>query len=540
MRNLAKYLVETLEANGVDVVFGIPGVHTIELYRALDGAQIDHVTPRHEQGAGFMADGYARVTGKPGVCFIITGPGMTNIATAMGQAYGDSIPMLVISTVNSVGEIGSGRGHLHEIKNQSAMAETVSAFSHTILDASEVEPVLARAFALFSSARPRPVHIQIPVGLLTQDAADQPPARRFNAPFPPAPSRAALDQAVTALSDAKAPMIIAGGGAQKAANDIRTLARRIGAPVHMTVNGRGILPETDPLAVPVCGDFKGVTDLMRGSDVILALGTELGPTDFADTLPAKSDVPATLIRVDLDPEGLTRGLLPDLPILADVAETVTALLDALPDLAPERAPDLDAAATRAAAIRDGVRDTLPPVLSAGLTLMDIVAQACPDAIIVGDSCQPVYSGCIAFGGLAPGSWFCSATGYGTLGYALPAAIGAAIGQPDRPVFGLIGDGGLMFTIGELASAVEAGTKVRIILWNNQGYEEIKRFMVDAGVPPLGVDIAVPQFGPILAGFGWSHVQLSDPDSLRAHLAPPATGNEVIEIDEAGFMRALGL
>lgn len=536
MRNLAKYLVETLEANGVDVVFGIPGVHTIELYRALDGARIDHVTPRHEQGAGFMADGYARVTGKPGVCFIITGPGMTNIATAMGQAYGDSIPMLVISTVNSVGEMASGRGHLHEIKNQSAMAETVSAFSHTILDASEVEPVLARAFALFSSARPRPVHIEIPVSLLTQDATDQPPARCFAPAFPSAPGRAALEAAVAALSNAKAPIIIAGGGAQKAAEDIRTLARRIGAPVHMTVNGRGILPEIDPLAVPVCGDFKGVTDLMRGSDVILALGTELGPTDYADTLPPKAQVPATLIRVDLDPEGLTRGLLPDLPILADVQETVTALLDALPDLTP----DVEAAATRAAAIRDGVRKTLPPVLSAGLTLMETVAQACPDAIIVGDSCQPVYSGCIAFGGLTPGSWFCSATGYGTLGYALPAAIGAAIGQPDRPVFSLIGDGGLMFTIGELASAVEAGTKVRILLWNNQGYEEIKRFMVDAGVPPLGVDIAVPQFGPILAGFGWSHVQLSDPDSLRAHLDTPATANEVIEIDEAAFMRALGL
>jgi acetolactate synthase I/II/III large subunit len=165
MRSFAKYLVEILEANGVDTIFGIPGVHTVDLYRGLENSGIRHVTPRHEQGAGFMADGYARVTGKPGVCFIITGPGMTNIATAMGQAYGDSIPMLVISSVNSIGEIGSGRGHLHEMKDQKAMVREVSAWSHTILDIREAEPVLARAFSLFAAARPRPVHIEIPVGL---------------------------------------------------------------------------------------------------------------------------------------------------------------------------------------------------------------------------------------------------------------------------------------------------------------------------------------------------------------------------------------
>src|SRR5689334_13977889 len=163
MRSLATYLVEILEANGVDTVFGIPGVHTVDLYRGLENSGIRHITPRHEQGAGFMADGYARVTGKPGVGFIITGPGMTNIATAMGQAYGDSIPMLVISSVNSIGEIGSGRGHLHALKDQSALTSGVPAFSHTIPTIHEIEPVLARAYALFAAGRPRPVHIEIPV-----------------------------------------------------------------------------------------------------------------------------------------------------------------------------------------------------------------------------------------------------------------------------------------------------------------------------------------------------------------------------------------
>src|SRR6478752_9148934 len=170
MATCGEVLVRLLEAYGVELVFGIPGVHTVELYRGLPATRIRHVTPRHEQGAGFMADGYARVTGRPGVCFIITGPGMTNIVTAMGQAYGDSIPMLVISTVNSHGRMGSGEGWLHELPNQQALVRQVSAFSHTVNRPEELAPALARAFAVFDSARPRPVHIELPINVMLADA----------------------------------------------------------------------------------------------------------------------------------------------------------------------------------------------------------------------------------------------------------------------------------------------------------------------------------------------------------------------------------
>src|SRR5688500_12286038 len=156
-----EFLVKLLEAYGVEIIFGIPGVHTVELYRGLAASRIRHVTPRHEQGAGFMADGYARLTGKPGVCFVITGPGLTNIATAMAQAYQDSIPMLVISGVNSVAELGHGNGNLHELPDQQGLAAKLTAFSHTLFRAENLPAVLARAFAVFQSARPRPVHIEI-------------------------------------------------------------------------------------------------------------------------------------------------------------------------------------------------------------------------------------------------------------------------------------------------------------------------------------------------------------------------------------------
>ena len=167
MATCGEALVQMLEAYGVDTVFGIPGVHTVELYRGLPATRIRHVTPRHEQGAGFMADGYARVSGKPGVCFIITGPGMTNILTAMGQAYGDSIPMLVISSVNRTEQLGMGQGRLHELRSQQAVVAGVAAFSHTVLHPSQLPEVLARAFALFAAARPRPVHIEIPIDVIT-------------------------------------------------------------------------------------------------------------------------------------------------------------------------------------------------------------------------------------------------------------------------------------------------------------------------------------------------------------------------------------
>ena len=533
MRSLGRYLVEILEANGVDLVFGIPGGHTVDLYRGLEKSSSRHVTPRHEQGAGFMADGYARVTGKPGVCFIITGPGMTNIATAMGQAYGDSIPMLVISSVNSAGEIGSGRGRLHEPKDQRALIRGVSAFSRTILDVREMEPVLAWAFAIFSASRPKPVHIEIPAALLNADASAMPPARRFSLPPPPAPPADAVKEIATRLAAARQPLIVAGGGALRAAGAIRPLAERLGAPVLMTVNARGVIPGDHTLAVPLTGESGSVIELLKGADAILALGTEFGPADFADTLPATARLPGWLARADLDAEQLMRGLLADLPLLADARLTAEAVLAAMPVGEPG-----NVGARIAQAARQGVEVAMNPVLPAGLQMLDMLANTFPDAIVVGDSTQPVYVGCTAYGAPQPGGFFCSATGFGTLGYALPAAIGVALAAPDRPVFGLIGDGGLQFTIGEMASATEAVTCARLILWNKAGYSKIKKYMANACAAPPGVDIHTPNFEPIAKGFGWRYGKVSSMSEFAAALASPGKGNEVIEIDETSFVASL--
>jgi 5-guanidino-2-oxopentanoate decarboxylase len=164
-------LVRLLANYGVDTVFGIPGVHTLELYRGLPGSGIRHVLTRHEQGAGFMADGYARVSGKPGVCFVITGPGVTNAATGIGQAYADSIPMLVISSVNHTASLGKGWGCLHETQDQRAMTAPITAFSAVALTAEDLPELIARAYAVFDSERPRPVHISVPLDVLAAPVA---------------------------------------------------------------------------------------------------------------------------------------------------------------------------------------------------------------------------------------------------------------------------------------------------------------------------------------------------------------------------------
>ncbi|WP_315928326.1 5-guanidino-2-oxopentanoate decarboxylase [Mesorhizobium sp. SP-1A] len=532
MKTVGTYLVELLAAYGVDTVFGIPGVHTVEMYRGLPGSGIRHITPRHEQGAGFMADGYARATGRPGVCFIISGPGLTNIATAMAQAYGDSVPMLVITSVNAPGRMGSGEGHLHELPDQRQLARQFTAFSHTVLRAEELPQVIARAFAVFSSARPRPVHIELPIDLLTLDASDLPAVKR-PAPTRPAPEHHAIAEAAALCAAAKRPVIIAGGGAADAGGPLRSLAEALDAPVVMTVNGRGVLPAGHPLGVPCSPAMEATSALIEAADLVIAAGTEFGPTDFDFYDTGGARINGKLIRIDIDPEQAMRGRPANLALVSDTRLALEALVASA---SPRPASD---GAKRAKAARDGVRQALNPVLRAGVHLMEVVRDTLPDVVIAGDSAQPVYAGCIDFAANRPRSWFCSATGYGTLGYALPAAAGALIGS-GRSTVCLAGDGGIQFTLPELGAAREAGLPLIVLLWNNNGYGEIKAYMEARGIEPIGVNIYTPDFLAIARGFGCEAENLDDPRDLPAKLKAAAQRNRptVIEIDEAAYVASL--
>ena len=530
MKTVGMYLAELLAAYGVEVIFGIPGVHTVELYRGLPNTPIRHVTPRHEQGAGFMADGYARVTGRPGVCFIITGPGMTNIATAMAQAYGDSVPMLVISSVNALGQIGSGEGWLHELQDQRQLIRQVAGFSHTVTRPEELAKVVARAFALFSGARPRPVHIELPLDVITASAEHLPAPARAALPVPPGPSATAIGEAARILNAAKAPLLLLGGGAADCDPFARSLAEKLDAPAVMTVNGRGLLPPDHPLAVPCSPSMAPVMALIEAADVALAVGTEFGPTDYDFYEAGRAKFRGQSIRIDIDAQQLLRGQPTDLPIIADASEGLTALLP----LIEERQRG---GAARAGAARDGVLKGLSPSYRACLHLLEQVRETMPDAVIVGNSTEPVYAGCIYFAAPRPRSWFCSATGYGTLGYALPAAIGAQLAAWDRPVVCVAGDGGFQFTLQELGAAKEIEAPVIVLLWNNQGYGEIKSYMISKQIQPIGVDIFTPDFQLLAKAFGCEAVKLGDPAELPAllHAARARKAPTIIEIDQQDYV-----
>jgi acetolactate synthase I/II/III large subunit len=521
MATVGEYLVRLLECYGIDTIFGIPGVHTAELYRGLahrdaGASRIRHVTPRHEQGAGFMADGYARACGRPAACFVITGPGLTNVLTAMGQAYADSIPMLVISSVNRRGAMGSGNGHLHELSDQRRMASAVSAFSHTITDPAELPQVMARAFAVFAAARPRPVHIELPLDLIVAPAdglalPDAPP--RFGRPVA-CPDGIAL--AAAWLAAARSPLIFAGGGALAAAESVRRLAERLDAPVVMTINARGLLPPEHPLAVSVSPSFPAVRALAAGADVVLAAGTELGPTDYDMYATGAMPRPRRLIRLDIDPEQAMRGFVPDLALIGDAALGLAALSECL---AGERASN--AGAERATRTQSAGIAELDAGTRRDIAILTELRDALPEAIVVGDSTRQVYAGNLGFAARAPRRWFNAATGFGALGYGLPAAIGAALADPARPVVCLAGDGGLQFTLAELGAAVEAGVRVIVLLLNNDGYGEIKLFMRQRGIAPLGVDLFTPDFMAVARGFGWHAERLDDIAGLASALRAAA-------------------
>jgi acetolactate synthase-1/2/3 large subunit len=518
-------LVERLESYGIEIVFGIPGVHTVELYRGLPKTRLRHITPRHEQGAGFMADGYARATGKPAACFIISGPGMTNIVTAMAQAYSDSVPMLVISSVNNSHELALGQGRLHELPSQRQLVAGVSVFSHTVARPNELDEVLARAFTVFDSARPGPVHIELPLDVITAAATT---AKQLTIPtrFRPAPGEMAVAAAVELVKNASNPFIVLGGGTQDSPRQAQALVDRSGIRTALTINAKGVLPPDHPLNIGSRLPQPPVLQAIQSADVVLAIGTELGETDtllFDDQL----DIRGQVIRIDIDPEQLTRNVLPSISICADAGLTMQALYEAMQGCRPfEHKAEV-------AALRKAADLLAPDAYRLHGQFLELIAETLPEVIIVGDSTQPVYGGNLFYEAASPRSYFNSSTGYGTLGYGLPAAFGAKLALPQKHVVSLIGDGGLQFTLNELATAVELNLAVPILVWNNNGYGEIKKYMVERDIPPVGVDIYTPDFIAIARGFGCAAKKVSSKtgfiEALRS--ASGASAPTLIDIPE---------
>jgi acetolactate synthase-1/2/3 large subunit len=430
----------------------------------------------------------------------------------------------VISGVNALASLGKGLGYLHELPDQRGMMEKVALSSTRVEGAAELQPAIDRAFALFSTGRPGPVHIEIPLDVMGKPAM---PLKPIETAGLPEPDHAAAVAGARLMAQSVRPVILAGGGAGRAGTALQALAERLDAPVVLTANARGLL-HGHRLVVPASPSLKSVRALIGATDLAIAVGTEFGPTDYDMYADGGFDLPANLVRIDIDAEQLDRRPA-SVKIEADSNAGLEAVLAVLSDRA--RPSGTSQGVQRAAECRHAARAELAALgaaIPAQLAAVEAIRDALPDALIVGDSTQPVYAANLYYDHDRPGGWFNAATGYGALGYGPPAAIGAALAMPDAPVVCLTGDGGFQFTLPEIAAAVEMQAGVIFVVWNNRGYREIEVSMRDVGVEPVGVSPAPPYFGKIAEAYGLPYASVTSPAELASQLRITAKRPAMIE------------
>jgi 5-guanidino-2-oxopentanoate decarboxylase len=525
---VGRYVVETLAANGIDTVFGIPGVHNIELYRGLELARIRHVLARHEQNAVFAADGYARATGKVAAAFVISGPGLTNALTALAQAYSDSVPLLLIASAPVRASLGRGWGVLHELADQRAVVAGVTGFSGSARSAQEVREYLRGAFAALRAGRRRPAYVDIPLDLIAESTALR--AETFaHGAEPPAPAPAAITEALALLAGAQRPLIIAGGGAHGAGAPLRTLAENLDGYLVTTVAGKGVVAESHPASLGASLPFAPTQERVAAADVVVAAGTELSETDVYTTTRLVMNGP--LVRIDIDPHKLDDHYGAAVCIHGDAAVSLGMLASAARARRGWRT-----AAGEGSAHRARIEAHLDSGARAMLAALSALRDSLPaDGAVFSDMTQIAYLGNYAFPAERPGVWF-HPSGYGTLGYALPAAIGARIAQPQRAIVALAGDFGAQFTMQELMTAVELDLTLPIVVWNNGALGQIRDDMRAAGIAPIGVVGRNPDFVALAHAYGAVGVRIQSAtalgEALRAALARP--GPTVLEADAENF------
>ena len=486
---------------GVDVVFGIPGVHNIELYRGLHRSGVRAVSPRHEQGAGFMADGWSIITGRPGVCVLISGPGITNVMTPIAQAYHDSRAMFVLASTTPTNALGKSFGPLHDLPDQATLVRSICAFSETVTDVTQLPALIERAWNVFTSARPRPVHIAIPMDVLEQSC--EPFTRVHTSVNRPTPDAQDINDAIEILNSAINPVIIAGGGAIDASAQLVALAETLDAPVLLTGNAKGTMSSSHPLCASNCLVFGRVQRDVEAADVVIVIGSELSDTDLYNNGRALNFA-GKVLRIDIDHEQLTRRTTPTIGLVGDATLTLQSLISGLKPRGHYNGE------TRARAWREHARTKTNKTFVPWLTAIETELPA--NAIVALDSTQLGYSAHWWLPAVQSRSWL-APYGFGTLGCALPMAIGASVAAPSQPVLVIAGDGGWLFTVAEMAAAVDLNSNIVFVLWDNHGYEQIRESFDDVKAPQMGVDVSSHDPVMIARGFGWTAVEAKSPQQL---------------------------
>ena len=509
-------LVQQLKIEGIEAVFGLPGIQMDYAYDALyeEREVIRVLHTRHEQATAYMADGFARSSGKIGACMVVPGPGVLNTTAALSTAYACSSPVLCITGQIPSAAIGLGRGMLHEIPNQLETMAAVTKWAGRAMTPAEVPGLVHEAISHIRTGRPRPVEIEVPLDVLQAkgEVTLQPPFRA--APNSGDPDL--LERAAKALGEAERPLIFAGGGVLSSAawEELRQLSEMLEAPVIMTQNARGAVSDHSYLAHTLAES----ADLVKTADVVLGVGTRfLHPS----TAPWAPKSPQTVIRLDADPVEANRYEAAAIAIVADAKAGLAELVKRVPRHNRTRASRKD----ELLALKQEILDELLSEGDRSSWAMAVRAELPEDGILVGEMTQVCYwinTG--AFPVYNPRSYI--TPGYqGTLGFGFATALGVKSANPDKKVVSLNGDGGFMYNVQELSTMVKHQIGLVAVVFNDSAFGNVKRIQdMSFGGRNIAVDLHNPDFMKLADAFGLQGMRATSPEELRSRLREALAGN----------------
>jgi acetolactate synthase-1/2/3 large subunit len=499
-------IVSGLVAHGVDTVFGLPGAQIYGLFDALQQAQLKVIGARHEQACGYMAYGYARSTGRPGVFSVVPGPGVLNAGAALLTAFGSNEPVLCLTGQVPTQFLGKGRGHLHEMPDQLATLRSFVKWADRIEYPAAAPTLVSRAFQEMLSGRRGPVALEMPWDVFTQ-RAETGASKVFDLFPAPQPDADRVKAAAALIADSKTPMIFVGSGAIHARDEILELAELIDAPVVAFRSGRGIVSNAHELGLTMAAAYQ----LWPKIDLMIGIGTRM-------ELPTMSRWPfrpagMKSVRIDIDPSEMRR-LTPDAAVIADARAGTSELLVAV------RKNGYAKTRGRRAMIRDASASALQEIqkVQPQMAYLNILREVLPPNAIVTDELSQVgFTSWYGFPVYEPRTFITS--GYqGTLGSGFPTALGAKVANPDRPVVAISGDGGFMFGVQELATAVQFNIGVIVLVFNNNSYGNVRRDQRERFEGRVvASDLVNPDFVKLAESFGVGAGRVTSPDQFRAVL-----------------------
>ena len=512
-------VVESLKRQGVDTVFGIISVHTLDLYDALFDSQdsLRFIGGRHELGCGFMADGYARATGKPGVLFTSTGPGAADSAGAISEAYFSSSPVLEITTNVELDFLDEGRLTTHETKDQPGMFRAITDWNAMIRQVESIPDHLVEAFQRFQTRRPRPIELEIPTDLLGQQAEVEVLGPRT--PDTPHGDPAMVARGLETLLQARRPVIYVGEEVQSlgGTEEVVRLAEMLGAPVVTGDGAKGTFPEDHPLSLGqalgrrIWGD-NPLLDWLGTCDVAVVLGSAL---TYRTTAGLGLKLPETLIHVLLDGEIIGKNYTTTIPIEADSRSVLRQWLDIMGDRDGYKG---DAYKAEVGSLRQEIYENLKEQWGNELRTFEAIRAVTPrDTIFSLDPtiatsrasrCLPIYG---------PRT-FMHPHGWAGLGFAFPAALGAKAGKPDTPVICITGDGGFQYNVQELATAAQYGIHPIVLMFNDNAWGVLKKYQQDRfSGRVMATDLVNPDFVKLFDSYGFEGTKVASVAELTGAL-----------------------